>query len=204
MRALRRAWTPPAPWKDWYTDSFLGMVGPDVFGRELSGRTAPTLARAIYREVRSRYHGLCLEWHAKMAEAHGMEAAFPFFDRDLIEFVMGVPGEIFAHDGVPKALLRDGLAGIVPEAILSRRSKGDFTHVANEASRKAYPRIVGLLGPDSLVVQAGYVDADKLQRGLLSAEKMLGGSASCTASWSLTAVLALEIWLREFSGNTRR
>ncbi|HKY23491.1 MAG TPA: asparagine synthase-related protein [Vicinamibacterales bacterium] len=203
MRVVRRAWKRPAPWRDWFSAPFLAQLGPDEFARGLSGGTGTILACALYREVRSRYHGLCLEWHAKMAAAHGMDAAFPFLDRDLIEFLMGVPGEILARDGMPKALLRDGLAGVVPETILSRRSKGDFTEAANRTSRKDYPGIVRLLGPDSCVVQAGYVDADKLHRGLRGFEGLLDSSTSCAASWGLTAVMALEIWLREFFGNAQ-
>jgi asparagine synthase (glutamine-hydrolysing) len=197
MRALRRALRRP-PWNDWYSASFLEHIGPDEFAQDLAGGEGTILARSIYREVRSRYHGFCLEWHAKMAAAHGMEAAFPFLDRDLIEFLMGVPGEVLARDGVPKALLREALAGLVPDSILSRRSKADFTQIANEAGSNDHARIVRLLGPEALVVQAGYVDADKLQKGLRTAEKMLEGSASNMASRSLTAVMALEIWLQQF------
>ena len=74
MRAIRRAWKQPPLWLDWYTSSFRAQIGPDEFSRELTGGTPSALARALYREVRSRYHGLCLEWHAKMAAAHGMDA----------------------------------------------------------------------------------------------------------------------------------
>jgi asparagine synthase (glutamine-hydrolysing) len=203
MRMIRRAWKRPPPWRDWYTPSFLAQIGRDEFARDLAGDAATTMARAIYREVRSRYHGLCLEWHAKMAAAYGLDAGFPFFDRDLIEFLMGVPGEILTRGGVPKALLRDSLAGLVPDGILARRTKGDFTRFANEASRKDHARMVEWLGQDPLVVQAGYVDADKLKRGLQSAGRALEGSASNTASRSLTAVVALEMWLRQFFGNAR-
>ena len=203
MRAIRRIWRHPPPWLDWYTSWFRAQIGPDEFSRELPVDTSSTMSRALYREVRSRYHGLCLEWHAKMAAPHGMDAGFPFFDRDLIEFLMGVPGEILTRGGVPKAILRDGLAGLMPDAILARRTKGDFTRFANEASRRDHARMVEFLGRNPLVVQAGYVDADKLKRGLQGAERELEGSASNTASRSLTAVFALEIWLREFFGNAR-
>ena len=200
MRTIRRAWTHSPDWLDWYTPSFRARTGPDEFSRDLPGAPS-TMARALYREVRSRYHGLCLEWHAKMAAAHGMDAGFPFFDRDLIEFLMSVPGDMLTRGGVPKAIMRDGLAGLMPDAILARRTKGDFTRFANEASRRDHARMVEFLGRNPLVVQAGYVDADKLKSGLQSAGRELEGSASSAGSRNLTAVFALETWLREFFGN---
>ncbi|RPI57046.1 MAG: asparagine synthetase B [Acidobacteria bacterium] len=211
MRAVRSRWNQPAPWDDWYSQRFRREVGPDVFDHDLSHLTATraapgatVLARALYREVRSRYHGLCLEWNNKTGARYGVDCAFPFLDRDLIEFVMGVPGASLAQDGVPKALLRRALSGMVPDAVLQRRTKGDFTADVNEASRRDYPAIMKMLGPDALVAQFGYVDTEKLTRGLTALEGALEGSASCVASWRLAELVALELWLRRFVGTRER
>ncbi len=212
LRSVRGTWKQPEPWDDWYAEPFRREAGPDVFGHELSrtassGDTGPgatVLARALYREVRSRYHGLCLEWNNKIDSVYGVEPAFPFLDRDLLEFLMGVPGTMLVRDGVPKALLRSGLSGAVPDSILQRRTKGDFTAEVNDASRRDFPAVARMLGPDSLVVQLGYVDADKVNRGLAALLGAMQGSASCVASWRLTGLVALEIWLRQFVGNRER
>jgi hypothetical protein len=201
IRAVRGKSAVPAAWDDWYTERFREEAGSDVFARE-TGSTA--LGRAVYREVRSRYHDLCLVWHNTMAAAHGVERSFPFLDRDLIQFVMRVPGDILTRDGVPKALLRTSLQGIVPAAVLQRRTKGDFTAAVNAASRDDHAAIARTLTPDALVVQLGYVDADKLIKGLRLVAPALDQSSSCTASWRLTALLALELWLREFVGDHQR
>jgi len=198
LRGARRPWMTRPPWDDWFSERFQQEPGPDVFDRPLTEGTV--LARALYREVRSRYHGLCLEWNNKTAAAHGVDRAFPFLDRDLLEFVMGVPGAVLARDGVPKALMREALKDLVPVQILQRRSKGDFTASVNEASRRDYAPVLRLLGPDALVVQMDYVDADKLLRGLRALEGMLQGSASCVPSWRLAGLVALELWLRRFVG----
>ena len=162
---------------------------------------ATALARALYREVRSQYHHFCLEWNAKVAASYGVEAAFPFLDRDLVEFLMGVPGAVLAREGVPKALLRESLQGAVPDAILRRRSKGDFTEDVNRSTRQGFASLVNLLGPDPLAVQLGYLDADKLKRGLAAAGTALEHSTTSVISWRVTAVAALEIWLRQFIGH---
>ena len=63
-------------------------------------------ARAIYIEARSKYQVQCMEWNSKVGARYGLEVAFPFLDRDLIAFLMAIPGEMHAHHGVPRALLR--------------------------------------------------------------------------------------------------
>jgi asparagine synthase (glutamine-hydrolysing) len=173
---------------------------------DATGRRPTVLARALYREVRSRYHELCLDWHDKMSAAHGLERAFPFLDRDLVEFVMGTPGEMLARGGTPKALLRAAVSHVVPASIVERRTKGDFTATVNASSRRQLAGIRELLSRDAMVVQDGYVDADKLERGLRAADAALERSQSSIAAWRVTALVAFEMWLRQFfgNGNSRR
>ena len=149
-----------------------------------SGATAR--ARALYREVRSQYHDFGLDWNAKVAARYGFAQAFPFLDRDLVEFLIGVPGTVLARNGVPKALLRDSLRGTMPEAILRRRVKADFTEGLNRATRQDFAALVALLGPDPLAVQLGYLDADKLKRGLAAAGTALEHSETSVVSWRVT------------------
>jgi asparagine synthase (glutamine-hydrolysing) len=198
VRAVKSVWNQPAPWDDWYCDSLLREARPDVFPHD-EGATA--LASALYREVRSQYHHLCREWSAKVATHYGVEAAFPFLDRDLVEFLIGVPATVLVRGGVPKALFRESLRGTMPEAILRRRTKGDFTEGVNHVTRRDFAAVARMLGPDSLAVQLGYVDADKLKKGLAAAGAALERSTTSVISWRVTSIAALEIWLRQFIGH---
>ena len=195
VRTVTRGWNQPTPWDDWYCESFRRQARSDVFPHA-PGATA--LAHSLYREVRSQYHQFCVEWNAKMAASYGVEAAFPFLDRDLVEFLMSVPGPVLVKDGVPKALLRESLRGIVPTAILRRRTKGDLTRDANRSTRQGFAALVDVLGPDPLAVQLGYLDADRLKSGLAAAGTALEYSTTSVIGWRVTAVVALEIWLRQF------
>jgi len=204
VRLARRRWQKPAPWDDWYSDRFKAQAAPDVFAEELNSAGASgaitVFARAIYREVRSRYHGLCFDWHNKLAAAHGVDRAFPFLDRDLVAFVMKVPGGLLARNGQPKAMLRSAMREILPVSIVARRTKGDFTAAVNAARRRETRAIGELLTKDALVAQLGYVDVDKLARGLDAVTAASEESRSSVASWRVTALVALELWLREFAG----
>jgi len=117
--------------------------------------------------------------------------------------VQGVPGPILARGGVPKALLREAMRGIVPESIRTRRTKGDFTAIVARAAQQEFPRVRRLLAGEPLVVQFGYVALDALIAGLRLAERDLAQSESCVAAWRLADIVALELWLQEFFSGQR-
>ena len=77
-------------------------------------------ARDIYQAVRGQSRRLQFEADGKLAGSEGVESLTPFLDRDVIAFLMSIPGEIQNRNGVPRALLRDSMHGIVPEPILRR------------------------------------------------------------------------------------
>ena len=177
-RASRRAWNPPIAdaWK-----------------------SPSSEARSIYEQARSAQHVLGMELNNKLASIHGLEMAFPFLDRDLVAFLMAIPGEVAARDGVPKALLRAALRGVLPEAIALRRSKGDYSHLVNEAVARDFPRVVHCLDSDGEAVKRGYVSEDVLKKSL----ERLGGriqGPTCGVAWSLSELLGFELWLRLFFG----
>jgi asparagine synthase (glutamine-hydrolysing) len=201
VRAVRRRRSLPQPWDDWYAESFRREARADVFPHA-EGATA--LANALYREVRSQYHHLCLAWNAKVGTLYGVEPAFPFLDRDLVEFLVGVPGPVLVRDGVPKALLRESLGGVVPDAILRRRAKADFTAGVNRATKHDIAALTQTLGPDALVIQLGYVDAAKLKKGLAAADSALEHPVTNVVSRRVIGVAALEIWLRQFTDCAER
>jgi asparagine synthase (glutamine-hydrolysing) len=78
-------------------------------------------ARAVYQVIRSTSRRLQFEADEKLAASSGLEAVSPFLDRDVIAYLMSIPGEVVNHHGVPRALLRDAMRGIVPDVVLRRR-----------------------------------------------------------------------------------
>ena len=51
------------------------------------------------------------------------EARYPYLDQNLIEFILSIPASQLLRPGERRSLMRRSLAGIVPEEILSRRTK---------------------------------------------------------------------------------
>jgi asparagine synthetase B (glutamine-hydrolysing) len=142
-----------------------------------------------------------MEWDNKVAAMHGLETASPFLDRDLLAFLLGIPGEMQTWKGVPKALLREAMRGVLPEAILRRTWKADFSHLVNEGMAQDFPQVVRCLESDSLAVRLGYLDGRLLGNELNLLKGRMRGS-DCEAAWSLSDLLGLEVWLQVFFGET--
>jgi asparagine synthase (glutamine-hydrolysing) len=81
---------------------------------------------------------MLLHWEDRDSMAHSIEARVPFLDHRLVEFVLGLPSEFKLHRDVTKRVLREAMAGIVPEAVLERRDKLGFV-TAEERWMRAHP-----------------------------------------------------------------
>lgn len=131
----------------------------------------------------------------RQASAVGIEARYPFWDKDLVEFCLSLPAEEKLKDGWSRLVMRRAMEGVLPPAIQWRRDKLDFS-----------PHLIrGMLGQhrellDQLVIEDvagldGLVDMPAVvaayQRLIKQAEAADGYDVQ--AVWR-TAVLAL--WLR--------
>jgi len=178
-----------------YAAAFRGRVRRSI-PPQLSSR-ATAHARAIYNEARSSYHVLCMEWNNKVAAMHGMEKAFPFLDRDLIAFLMSIPGEMQTWQGMHKALLREVMHGVLPIPIVERRGKADFTALGNAGTEREYPQLLQCIEEDGMAARSGYVKGDVAKKELARLQSIVTGDNSLLA-WSLCDLLGLELWLQVF------
>ncbi|MBI4588186.1 MAG: hypothetical protein HY725_05065 [Candidatus Rokubacteria bacterium] len=193
LRRLR-----PGPDRPWYAERLRRRAGGRRSKQTDVGMASATAhARSLYEQATSSYHVLCMEWDNKVAAMHGLDMAFPFLDRDLLVFLMEIPGEIQTWQGVPKAILREAMRGVLPEAIRERRWKADFTHRVNEGMARDFPRLVRCLESDGTAVKLGYLRKGALKSELERLRDRIRGPDS-EISWSLSDLLALELWLQVF------
>jgi asparagine synthetase B (glutamine-hydrolysing) len=183
----------------WYTDTLRKRARRQLWNNPPPRRSfASAHARAVYEEARIGYHVLCMEWNNKVAAMHGMEIAFPMLDRDLLAFLMAIPGDMQTYRGVPRALLRESMRGILPEAIAQRRWKADFTQLVNEGVRKDFPQILDRLSQTGYAATRGYVNARTLWHHLDTTRADLARPVDGRPASALTNLLALELWLETF------
>jgi asparagine synthase (glutamine-hydrolysing) len=154
-------------------------------------------ARSLYEQARSPRHVMFMEWNNKVAAMHGLEMAFPFLDRDLLCFLMAIPGEMQNMEGVPKHLLRQGLRGVLPDAVADRSWKADLSDVVNQAMAGDVIKILEYLMSDTLVVKHGYADKETMARELPLAVEGIKGP-DCEVAWDVSSLLGLELWLEVF------
>ena len=156
-------------------------------------------ARALYEVARSENELFCMGLGRNLAAMNHMEMAFPFLDRDLISFLMAIPGEAVNWRGVSKGILREGLRGILPPAIAARRWKGDSTHLVNAAMVHDYSRVITTLRKTDLVVGKGYVNGEGLLEELEELRSRIL-SPNILVAKRLSGLLSLLVWLKVFFG----
>jgi len=91
---------------------------------ERSGADADVLGRMIYYEIRYRLPELLLMRVDKMTMAHSLEARVPFLDHELIELAMRTPSSWKVRGGVGKAILKDAMRGLIPDAVIDKPKMG--------------------------------------------------------------------------------
>jgi asparagine synthase (glutamine-hydrolysing) len=128
----------------------------------------------------------------RMMSRHGSEARYPFFDRRLAEFCVSLPGDQKLADGYSRIVARRAMAGIVPEAVRWRTSKGRPGLHFISAIRRERGRLDDLFVRDPSALEP-YVDVESLRRQY---EAFLAGRATLQAAIQLWTAAALGYWLR--------
>jgi len=185
----------------WYRTAFTARA----LERAIARRTGPPAwsrhAAAIYQLATSGHTTRAvLDDHAA-GVMNDVAITHPFRDRDLVAFLMAVPGDVICRDGIPKAILRHAMADVLPESIRSRRWKADFTALGNHALVADFDGITRLLSRDCLAAQAGYVDGARVGASLERMRAALNDSRTAVPARSLAALVGLELWLRRFFGD---
>jgi asparagine synthase (glutamine-hydrolysing) len=77
-------------------------------------------------EIRRMYLPRLLKWDDRNFMAFSVEGRYPFLDHELIELALSFTPETLYSGGWIKEPLRRGLKGMLPDAILRRRTKSGF------------------------------------------------------------------------------
>jgi asparagine synthase (glutamine-hydrolysing) len=201
VKYIRRLLLPAEPRKLWFSNRFMRQAlqfadRPATLGNGFHS----VQAKSIYFQARSKYHVHCLEWNNKIGASRSIDVALPFMDRDLVALLMGIPGEMQNWKGVPRGLLREALQGVLPEPVRRRNWKADFSDVVNTGVAQDAPIVSQALSPNSLAVQFGYLDHERLAPEVARLSAGITSGPDCVASWNLADLFGLEVWLQVFFG----
>jgi len=103
-----------------------------------------------------------LHFEDRNSMAHSIESRVPFLDYRLVETIYAMPFDFKLRKGITKAVLRDGLKGILPEKIRKRYSKLGFVTPEDEWINNNFDKyrvelieavnvLSGILEPDRVI-----------------------------------------------------
>ena len=131
-----------------------------------------------------------LRYEDRNSMAFSVESRVPFLDYRLVEFVFGLPAGFKIRNGYTKCVLRDAMAGIIPERIRRRVSKLGFATPERTWQKTILrPLVQGALGDERL---HDFVLPDKAQAYQEQIEK---AGLSDPASWRW---LNLVLWMNAY------
>jgi asparagine synthase (glutamine-hydrolysing) len=121
---VRRAAGQAAATPTWIDMGRLGANPVDPLAA--AGRKADSIRSMSESMLTASNLQMLLHWEDRDSMAHSIESRVPFLDHRLVEFVMGLPDEYKLSGGVTKRVLREGMAGVLPERIRTRMDKLGF------------------------------------------------------------------------------
>lgn len=123
----------------------------------------------------------------RLQQLEPVKSTNPFCHRPLVEFVAAIPRQQLCRVRRPRDLMRRAFTGILPRAVLDRRTKA----LAGPANDKSFLEILPALSRSELeTVSRGYVDGANFRRILQSPQ------ATDYDRGQLMQALTLEVWLR--------
>jgi asparagine synthase (glutamine-hydrolysing) len=121
------------------------------------------------------------------------EARYPFLDQTLIEFLLSIPADQLLRPGERRSLMRRSLAGIVPQEILSRRTKQVGERTSMLILEKSWDELQDIY-QTPLSSSLGYIDEAQLLKTICDARA--GKSIPIVrVLWTIS----LEYWLRDLA-----
>jgi asparagine synthase (glutamine-hydrolysing) len=184
------SWIAPEPW-----------IAPDaalraaVSTRQLvrqaadsKGRNESAYVRVLRRQLNAPYPWLRAEENFVLGRKADMPIRDPFWNAELIEFLIRVSPLTRQRNGMPKALIRERLSRRFPDLGFERQQKKLLGNIIRSITRAETEKALGALGGNWVLDELGVIDS----RQMLRAMDDLKGAKG----WRIWDLLNLEAWVR--------
>lgn len=191
-RAARLHWLMASGLKAWLTPDARRLVARRASEAAERCIIAPddTSRHRAWAEVRE--FGVYEAELRNQAHAVGLPHHAPFLDNNVVRAAMAIPVRARASTRVQKPLLGAALAGLVPDWLLTRRTKGAYDGNAFTGLRRSAD-ILRILLQGSELATEGWIDATAAVAEL---DRLAAGAPGRLAA--LEALIAVELWLRQY------
>lgn len=129
-----------------------------------------------------------------VGRSFGVESRMPFYDRDLAEFCLSLPADKKLGDDLTRAVLRRAMAGRLPEKLLRRAGKFNFSHAFAKGMLSDPGQILDLTDPSNNNLNQ-YVNKDWLLR-LRERLNVAPSEVDPYDARSIFRIAQLAIWLK--------
>ena len=177
--------------------------GSPLLGEAMAGLGAPSdtwvsrpgtgLHAVLYNHL--NYTGLpaLLHYEDRNSMAFSIEARTPFLDFRLAEFVSRLPNDLLLRHGQTKVLMREAMAGVLPDPVRRRLDKKGFSTPEDTWFRTSLSGWIGDIISSKSFKERGFV-SPTFANSLLEDHRS-GRVNQSTLLWRLVSV---ELWARTF------
>jgi asparagine synthase (glutamine-hydrolysing) len=185
IRVVRRAGTSRTAAVPWIPDAFA-----------LRSRLAERIKRKKRHDPLSHPVRLyCLEMKDRASARCGVEARHPYHDRRLIELLFAFPPDLFQRAGHNKYILRQAMRGLVPESVLQRLTKAEFSHTSAQLFECDS---ISAVFQSARIASQGWIDQGRVAAMFHEFISLWnrGQRDNLPHVWPLDMVLGIELWFR--------
>lgn len=192
LRAVERQappWLAPPLARRWIASEDSAFAWKELSGPRWRAYLVDLVTRGagpsvVYEQARRR---------ARMA---GISARHPLVDVDVVEVMLSLDPELGFDRRYDRAVLRDAIAGLVPEEVRLRRGKSNFDALFHQLlAGPELPAVRQLLDPRRAHL-GEYVDAAEMHRSLLAGGPPPGGRERARWAVQVWRAVTAECWLR--------
>ncbi len=155
-------------------------------------RSQDDLKRRLVADLQTFSLPSLLRYEDRNSMAFSMESRLPFLDQELVDWVLRLPPDAIVDRGWSRAVLRQGLRGVLTEKVRTRRWKVGFTTPETRWLRARRAMIQGVFRSPQFCARP-YWDAPALAD---SFDRFCAGDVE--PSQIFWRALNTEIWLRVF------
>jgi hypothetical protein len=127
----------------------------------------------------------------QLGERLGLKIQFPYLNQSIVQTCFGVRSYERDHPRAFKPLLKQALADVLPETLLQRASKGNYTPDLYYGFQQNYEEICDLFR-DSMLEKCGIIDLPRFCQAL---DKVKSGLP--VGLWELNLTISMELWLQQ-------